>query len=82
MVVAVVAGAVLGLVHVGVSAHLVGDTHLAGHLALVLLRHLVALLLHMLLAVRPRAVASIPGLSLGLRLGDRAGKRWKYMLLM
>ena len=52
MVVAVVAGAVLGLVHVGVSAHLVGDTHLAGHLALVLLRHLVALLLHVLLAVR------------------------------
>ena len=82
MVVAVVAGAVLGLVHVGVSAHLVGDTHLAGHLALVLLRHLVALLLHVLLAVRPGAVASIPGLSLGLRLGDRAGKRWKYMLLM
>ena len=68
MVVAVVAGAVLGLVHVGVSAHLVGDTHLAGHLALVLLRHLVALLLHVLLALRPGAVASVPGLGLGLPL--------------
>ena len=82
MVVAVVAGAVLGLVHVGVSAHLVGDTHLAGHLALVLLRHLVALLLHVLLAVGRRgvAVASIPGLSLGLRLGHRVGQRWKYTI--
>ena len=59
-----------------------GLAHGPGHLALVLLGDLVALLLHMLLAVRPRAVASIPGLSLGLRLGDRAGKRWKYMLLM
>ena len=59
-----------------------GLAHGARHLPGVLLRHLVALLLHMLLAVRPRAVASIPGLSLGLRLGDRAGKRWKYMLLM
>ena len=80
--VAVVAGAVLGLVHVGVSAHLVGDTHLAGHLALVLLRHLVALLLHVLLAVGRRgvAVASIPGLSLGLRLGHRVGQRWKYTI--
>ena len=68
MVVAVVAGAVLGLVHVGVSAHLVGDTHLAGHLALVLLRHLVALLLHVLLALRPGAVAPVPGLGLGLPL--------------
>ena len=82
--VAVVAGAVLGLVHVGVSANLVGDTHLAGHLALVLLRHLVALLLHVLLAVGRRgvAVASIPGLSigLGLRLGHRVGQRWKYTI--
>ena len=79
-----VAGAVLGLVHVGVSAHLVGDTHLAGHLALVLLRHLVALLLHVLLAVGRRGVtvASIPGLSigLGLRLGHRVGQRWKYTI--
>ena len=70
----------LALLDVGCVHHSLA--HRSGHLALVLLRHLVALLLHMLLAVRPRAVASIPGLSLGLRLGDRAGKRWKYMLLM
>ena len=71
---------VLALLDVGRVHHHV--VLLVALLPVVLLRHLVALLLHMLLAVRPRAVASIPGLSLGLRLGDRAGKRWKYMLLM
>ena len=61
-----------------------GLAHGARHLPGVLLRHLVALLLHVLLAVGRRgvAVASIPGLSLGLglRLGHRVGQRWKYTI--
>ena len=65
----------VGRVHDGVVL-LVAD------LPVVLLRHLVALLLHVLLAVGRRgvAVASIPGLSLGLRLGHRVGQRWKYTI--
>ena len=72
----------LALLDVGCVHHSLA--HRSGHLALVLLRHLVALLLHVLLAVGRRgvAVASIPGLSigLGLRLGHRVGQRWKYTI--
>ena len=45
-----------------------GLAHGAGHLPGVLLRHLVALLLHVVVAPRARGVASVAGLSLGLGL--------------
>ena len=56
----------LALLNEGCVHHSVA--HGSGHLALVLLRHLVALLLHVLLALRPGAVAPVPGLGLGLPL--------------